>query len=73
MVVSTRLPDLGASCAATLLGAIPEICEITTPWLRIIAAPGIAPNVKDEPRPSLARLVQHDDLDSAASFRFLFR
>jgi len=30
------------------------------------------PNVKDEPRPSLARLVQHDDLDSAASFRKAF-
>jgi hypothetical protein len=31
------------------------------------------PNVKDEPRPSLARLVQHQDLDSAASFRTVVR
>jgi hypothetical protein len=29
----------------------------------------ILPNVKDEPRPSLARLVQHHDLDSSSSFR----
>jgi hypothetical protein len=27
------------------------------------------PNVKDEPRPSLARIVRHHDFDSAASFR----
>jgi hypothetical protein len=29
----------------------------------------ILPNVKDEPRPSLARLVQHHNLDSAVSFQ----
>ncbi len=31
------------------------------------------PNVKDEPRPWLARRVPHDDLDSAVSFRQLVR
>jgi len=29
----------------------------------------ILPNVKDEPRPWLARRVQHDDLDSSVSLR----
>jgi hypothetical protein len=33
----------------------------------------LLPNVKDEPRPSLARLVRHHDLDSAASLRLTVR
>ena len=32
-----------------------------------------APNVKDEPRPWLARRVRHDDFDSVVSFRSLVR
>jgi len=68
-VVSTRLPELLASCATTLLGAIPGTCEITLPWLRIIAASGIAPNVIDEPRPQPARRVPQSDLESGVSFR----
>jgi hypothetical protein len=57
---------------------IPESRQISDARLleRITAESRIAsaflvlpPNVKDEPRPSPARLVQRHDLDSAASFR----
>jgi hypothetical protein len=41
--------------------------------LHRMARPKFLPNVKDEPRPSPARLVQHHDLISAASFRSIVR
>ena len=57
-----RMPSLYAKISRLI--SLPQKVAATRGYA------GVSPNVKDEPRPWLARRVRHDDLESEISFDY---